>query len=124
MAGQLISGGLAGPSKYLETESEKINGHEPAGVQLLVKTADVQLLMELAAKTKRCRPTGRPAGRPAGRPTGRAHGFLRVLRLGGLGEPRGNLGTPVGSRRASAVLMLSFLHGWHQNPRFCILHCT
>ena len=82
MAGRLISGGLAGPSKYLETESEKINGHEPAGVQLLVKTADVQLFVELAAETKRCRPTGRPAGRPAGRPTGRAHGFLRVLRLG------------------------------------------
>ena len=49
MAGRLISGGLAGPSKYLETESEKISGHEPAGVQLLVKTAGVQLLVELKA---------------------------------------------------------------------------
>ena len=38
MDGRLLGGGLAGPSKYLEKKSEKISGHEPAGVQLLVKT--------------------------------------------------------------------------------------
>ena len=36
-------------SKYLEKKSEKISGHEPAGVQLLVKTAGVQLLAKLKA---------------------------------------------------------------------------
>ena len=64
MAGRLISGGLADPSKYLETKSEKINGYEPAGVQLLVKTADVQLLGKLKG-------VGRPADRPADRLVGR-----------------------------------------------------
>ena len=49
MAGRLIGGGLAGRSKYLENKSEKISGHEPAGVQLLVKTAGVQLLAKLKA---------------------------------------------------------------------------
>ena len=51
MAGRLIGGGLAGRNKYLEKKSEKISGHEPAGVQLLVKTAGVQLVVELKAKT-------------------------------------------------------------------------
>ena len=49
MDGRLLGGGLAGPSKYLEKKSEKISGHEPAGVQLLVKTAGVQLLAKLEA---------------------------------------------------------------------------